>query len=199
MKSSVVIASMLLVAGCAPDEDEELRPRLEIVIDDNGIPHIYGRTDADVFYGAGYQMASDRLFHMETTRRRAYGTLAEVLGQEAQGDDELSRLFDFAGEHRAMYRNVVPSSATQRVVRAFRAELAPACAEIAAAGMAVVTPIAGLTVEAVTRFLVGGFMEVLRAWMEESEALDARDLRDRVAAAFDTVNALLTLPDAARC
>lgn len=101
-----------------------------------------------------------------------------------------------------MYRNVVPSSVTQRVVNAFRAELAPACAEIAAQGMEVVTPIAGLTVEAVTRFLVGGFMEVLRSWMEDASeerggARDARDLRDRVAAAFDTVNALLTLPDAA--
>ena len=94
-----------------------------------------------------------------------------------------------------MYRNVVPSSVTQRVVSAFRAELAPACAELAAQGMAVVTPIAGLTVEAVTRFLVGGFMEVLRSWMEEPEARDARDLRDRVSAAFDTVNALLTLPE----
>ena len=48
-------------------------------------------------------------------------------------------------------------------------------------------------------FLVGGFMEVLRSWMEEpAEEPSTRDtarLRDRVAAAFDTVNALLTVPD----
>ena len=41
-------------------------------------------------------------------------------------------LFDFAAEHRAMYRNIVPSAVTLRVVAAFRAELAPACEEIAA-------------------------------------------------------------------
>ncbi|WP_304116731.1 TetR/AcrR family transcriptional regulator [Mycolicibacterium bacteremicum] len=113
------------------------------------------------------------------------------------GDDprvRIMRLFDFAGEHREMYRNVIPSAVTQRVVSAFRAELAPACADIAAQGMSVITPMSGLTAEAVTRFLVGGFMEVLRSWMEEPDNRDARDLRDRVAAAFDTVNALLTLP-----
>lgn len=113
------------------------------------------------------------------------------------GDDprvRIMRLFDFAGEHREMYRNVIPSAVTQRVVSAFRAELAPACADIAAQGMSVIAPVSGLTVEAVTRFLVGGFMEVLRSWMEEPDNRDARELRDRVAAAFDTVNALLTLP-----
>jgi AcrR family transcriptional regulator len=111
----------------------------------------------------------------------------------------IMRLFDFAGEHRAMYRNVIYSAVTQPVVAAFRAELAPACAEIAGQGMAVVTPIAGLTLDGVTRFLVGGFMEVLRSWMDDPDSpADARDLRDRVAAAFDTVNALLTLPHSER-
>lgn len=136
----------------------------------------------------------------------AFSVAFERATTDIDGDPRarIMRLFDFAGEHRAMYRNVVPSSVTQRVVSAFRAELTPACAEIARAGTGpggTVPPIAGLTVEAVTRFLVGGFMEVLRSWMEEPlEEPGTRDtarLRDRVAAAFDTVNALLTLPDTA--
>jgi AcrR family transcriptional regulator len=96
------------------------------------------------------------------------------------------RLFDFAAEHRSMYRNIV----TQRVVSAFRAELQPACGQIARQGMPVVSPIASLTPESVTRFLVGGFMEVLRSWMEDP---DSTDLSGRVGAALDTVNALLGL------
>ena len=83
-----------------------------------------------------------------------------------------------------------PSAVTQRVVTAFRAELQPACEEIAAHGMPVVAPIAGLTPESVSRFLVGGFMEVLRSWMEDP---DSTDLNGRVKAALDTVNALLGL------
>jgi AcrR family transcriptional regulator len=100
------------------------------------------------------------------------------------------RLFDFAAEHRSMYRNIVPSAVTQRVVNAFRAELAPACQEIATQAMPVVSPIAGLTPESVSRFLVGGFMEVLRSWMENP---DSTDLNGRVRAALETVNALLGL------
>jgi hypothetical protein len=57
--------------------------------------------------------------------------------------------------------------------------------------MPVVSTIASLTPESVTRFLVGGFMEVLRSWMEDPESAD---LRGRVSAALDTVNALLGLP-----
>jgi hypothetical protein len=76
-------------------------------------------------------------------------------------------------------------------VDAFRAELLPSCEEIAAQGMPVVTTITSLTPESVTRFLVGGFMEVLRSWMEDP---DSTDLRGRVSAALDTVNALLGLP-----
>jgi AcrR family transcriptional regulator len=125
---------------------------------------------------------------------------ATAAGCDGDGDAgaRIMRLFDFAGEHRAMYRNVVPSAVTLRVVGAYRDELTPPTAEIARRGMAVVAPIAGLAVEAVTRFLVGGFLEVLRSWMEAPEALGARDLRDRVTAAFDTVNALLILPAADR-
>src|SRR6478672_8321993 len=103
-------------------------------------------------------------------------------------------LFDFAADHREMYRNIVPSAVTQRVVAAFRAELAPACEEIATAGMPALTTVASLTPEAVTRFLVGGFMEVLRSWMEDR---DAADLRGRVTGALDTVGALLGLSSAA--
>jgi penicillin amidase len=72
-------------------------PRVEIIVDHDGVPHIYGATDEDAFYGAGYQMASDRLFQMDQTRRRAHGRMAEVLGQVAVEDDELARLFDWPG------------------------------------------------------------------------------------------------------
>jgi AcrR family transcriptional regulator len=102
-------------------------------------------------------------------------------------------LFDFAAAHRAMYRNVVPSAVTLPVVAAFRAELMPACEQIATEGNQPVTDIAGLSPESVSRFLVGGFIEVLRSWMEDR---DATDLRSRVTAALDTVAALLGLSPA---
>jgi len=113
-----------------------------------------------------------------------------AVGNSPDARARILRLFEFAAEHRSMYRNIVPSAVTQRVVTAFRAELQPACEQIARQGMPVVSPIASLTPESVTRFLVGGFMEVLRSWMEDP---DSTDLSGRVGAALDTVNALLGL------
>jgi AcrR family transcriptional regulator len=123
----------------------------------------------------------------------ATADIGRVDGTAVGGGDaraRILRLFGFAAEHRSMYRNIVPSAVTQRVVTAFRAELQPACEEVAKHGMPVVSPIASLTPESVTRFLVGGFMEVLRSWMEDP---DSSDLSARVSAALDTVNALLGL------
>jgi penicillin amidase len=68
---------------------------VDIFIDDRGIPHIYGQTDADVMFAAGYQQATDRMFQMDLMRRRALGRQAEVLGPDYVGQDEISRLFDF--------------------------------------------------------------------------------------------------------
>lgn len=82
-----------------PGVDPELFPGLdgevEILIDDRGIPHIYGTTDRDVFYAAGYQMASDRMFEMDLMRRRALGRGSEVLGAVKLDEDKISRLFNF--------------------------------------------------------------------------------------------------------
>ena len=78
-----------------PEVFPGLRGEVEILIDDRGIPHIYAQTDRDLFYAAGYQMATDRLFQMDLMRRRAYGRGAEVLGAAKIDEDKISRLFNF--------------------------------------------------------------------------------------------------------
>ncbi len=144
---------------------------------------------AEVSRQVFYQHFRDRDDAVATAFTVAFAAATADISGDARA--RILRLFDFAAEHRAMYRNVVPSAVTQRVVTAYRAELVPACEEIATQGMPVVTRIASLTPESVSRFLVGGFMEVLRSWMEDP---DSTDLRGRVSAALDTVNALLGLP-----
>jgi AcrR family transcriptional regulator len=157
---------------------------------------VIGRTDGTAVMGRTDGTAVMGRTDGTAVMGRTDGTavMGRTDGTAVGGGDartRILRLFDFAAEHRSMYRNVVPSAVTQRVVTAFRAELLPACAEIAAQGMPVVTTIATVTPEAVSRFLVGGFMEVLRSWMEDP---DATDLTGRVVSALDTVNALLGLP-----
>ncbi len=103
MRSTTAGLGLLaLLSGCGTDErvlTEGAIPSqpVEVVMDDNGVPHVYGATDRDAFYGAGYMIASHRLLQIELARRRAYGRSAEVFGVERLGDDELARLIDWSG------------------------------------------------------------------------------------------------------
>ncbi|MBI4305771.1 MAG: penicillin acylase family protein [Chloroflexi bacterium] len=64
---------------------------VEIARDRLGVPHITASTDEDLFFGFGLAMAQDRLWQLDWLRRRAHGTLAEVVGQSAYESDLLAR------------------------------------------------------------------------------------------------------------
>src|SRR5207245_2563429 len=57
-------------------------PKVPVVIyrDTHDIPHIYGKTDQALAFGAGYAQAEDRLFLMDVLRHYGEGTLASFLG-----------------------------------------------------------------------------------------------------------------------
>ncbi len=67
---------------------------VEIVRNNNNIPHIFGQTDEDVFFGLGFVHAQDRLWQMTMLRRTAQGRLSEVFGPRTVTIDELLRRFD---------------------------------------------------------------------------------------------------------
>src|SRR5205807_8611128 len=56
--------------------------KVEVLRDRAGVPHVYGSSTADVYFGLGFAMAQDRLWQMDRLRRRALGRQAEILGQE---------------------------------------------------------------------------------------------------------------------
>ena len=100
-----LLALALVAAGCQDPGDDEgpledmlvegLDGPVDILIDPQGIPHIFAQTDHDAMYASGYQMATDRLFQLDLMRRRAMGTRAAVLGPDQFDSDRLSRIFDF--------------------------------------------------------------------------------------------------------
>jgi acyl-homoserine lactone acylase PvdQ len=59
---------------------ESPEPGLWIYRDRYDVPHIYGQTDAEVYFGAGYAGAEDRLFLMDVLRHAAEGKLAQFAG-----------------------------------------------------------------------------------------------------------------------
>lgn len=57
-----------------------LDDEIEILRDSWGVPHIYARTEHDLFFANGVVHAEDRLWQMELNRRAARGRLSEVFG-----------------------------------------------------------------------------------------------------------------------
>ncbi len=68
---------------------------VEIVRDNAIVPHIFGETDEDVYFGLGLAHAQDRLWQMTMLRRTAQGRLSELFGTRTVRIDELLRRFDF--------------------------------------------------------------------------------------------------------
>ena len=70
---------------------------VEIVRSAEAVPHIFGETDMDVFFGIGFAHAQDRFWQMEVFRRTAQGRLSELVGSATVNVDDLLRRFDLYG------------------------------------------------------------------------------------------------------
>jgi penicillin amidase len=70
---------------------------VEIVRNNANVPHIFGATDRDVFFGLGFAHAQDRLWQMTLLRRTAQGRLSETFGPRTARIDELMRRLDLYG------------------------------------------------------------------------------------------------------
>jgi acyl-homoserine lactone acylase PvdQ len=66
-------------------EEQTGRPGLRLVYDGYGIPHVYGRTRADVAFGAGWATARDRGLLVQLGRGPARVAVADVPGLDAFG------------------------------------------------------------------------------------------------------------------
>ena len=75
---------------------------VEIVRDNANVPHIFGETDADVFFALGYAHAQDRLWQMTMLRRTAQGRLSELFGGRTLRIDTLLRRLDLAARTSAL-------------------------------------------------------------------------------------------------
>ncbi len=102
-----LIASVLCIVSsaqaaetltAAPLVVKGLQQPVEILKDKFGISHIYAKTETDLFFAQGYNVARDRLFQLEMWRRQATGTMAEVLGPKAIKRDLGNRLFMYRGD-----------------------------------------------------------------------------------------------------
>lgn len=82
---------------------EEQASRVEIIRDDFGVPHIYGKTDADAVFGMLYAQCEDDFPRVERNYYWAIGRLAEVEGEQALYSDLRARLYMTIDEAKEEY------------------------------------------------------------------------------------------------
>lgn len=113
----LTLFTILFLAACSPEppesasndtdpEQARLEARaanVEILRDDFGVPHVYGKTDADTVFGMLYAQAEDDFPRIERNYIWATGRLAEVEGEEAIYSDLRARLYMSVDDAKQAY------------------------------------------------------------------------------------------------
>lgn len=118
-KSSLIIFKCLLIlfssnlyAFVEPSELTRLQQRAKavtIIRDDYGVPHIYGKTDADAVFGMLYAQSEDDFNRVERNYIWAIGRLAEIEGEKALYSDLRARLYMTKEEAKKAYHDAPDS------------------------------------------------------------------------------------------
>ncbi|WP_282053605.1 acylase [Maribacter luteus] len=113
MKRIIYLLSCILIVACKTENrnDTELErweaqaTNVEIIRDNFGVPHIYGKTDADAVFGLLYAQCEDDFNRVEQNYIWATGRLAEIEGKDALYSDLRAKLFMTEEEAKANYEN----------------------------------------------------------------------------------------------
>ncbi|MTI20404.1 acylase [Fulvivirga sp. RKSG066] len=111
-RSMLFLLVTLLVSACnneTPNDElakwEAQAERITIIRDDYGVPHVYGKTDADAVFGLLYAQCEDDFNRVERNYIWAIGRLAEVEGEEELFSDLRARLYMSKEEAIEKYEN----------------------------------------------------------------------------------------------
>lgn len=110
MKRFLVLLLTFLALACNPSQEKNEQNRwqdhvsnITIYRDDFGVPHIYGKTDANAVFGMLYAQCEDDFNRVERNYIWATGRLAEVEGEEMLYSDVRAKLFMTQEEAIAEY------------------------------------------------------------------------------------------------
>jgi len=70
---------------------KNIKQEVNILYDEQQIPHLFAKDDYDLYFAQGYVTAKDRLWQMDFQTRYASGRLAEVVGEKAIPLDRYQR------------------------------------------------------------------------------------------------------------
>ena len=96
----------------------KIKYKVTIYRDTWGVPHIFGKTDADAAYGLAYANAEDDLKNMQDALLAARGKLASVYGKDKAPNDYMVHLFEIWRKVNSRYATDL-SSATKKICEAY--------------------------------------------------------------------------------
>ena len=82
---------------------EKQSKQVTIIRDNWGIPHVYGKSDADAVFGLLYAQCEDDFKRVEINYIEKLGRMAEVKGKDELYDDLMIRLIIDANDAKADY------------------------------------------------------------------------------------------------
>lgn len=106
---TLLLAILFVFLSCSEKQRTEVEnwkaqaANITIIRDDFGVPHIYGKTDADAVFGLLYAQCEDDFNRVEQNYIWATGRLAEVEGEEVLYSDLRAKLFMTEEEAKANY------------------------------------------------------------------------------------------------
>lgn len=109
---NIIISFLFIFTACStqyqsPEQNrwENHAANTEIIRDDFGVPHIYGRTDADAVFGLLFAQCEDDFNRIEQNYIWATGRWAEIAGEKMLYSDLRANLFMTQEEAIAKYEN----------------------------------------------------------------------------------------------
>lgn len=109
----LILLSVLFLSACKSDKNgfndldrwQEHAKNTTIIRDGFGVPHIYGKTDANAVFGLLYAQCEDDFNRVEQNYIWATGRLAEVEGEDALYSDLRAKLFMTEAQAKINYEN----------------------------------------------------------------------------------------------
>ncbi len=83
-----------------------LKSEVEVRTDEHGIPHIFAKNNADLFFAQGYITARERMFQMDLTRLAGRGELSTLFGDKTIKTDKYFKTLGFYRAAQDEYKNL---------------------------------------------------------------------------------------------
>jgi penicillin amidase len=94
-----------------------IKEEVTVIRDEYAIPHIYAKSEEDLYTAVGYVLAQDRLWQMDLLRRVTLGRLSEIFGDKFVETDLLLRALRYSEKSKRIIESM--DSSQLRCLQAF--------------------------------------------------------------------------------